>query len=240
MDRQGSEDRLSTGPSDGLGEGPRSLIEQTYLQLRKDIIDGRFAPGGRLRVEHLKGDYQVGASTLREALALLVSDQLVVPQAQRGFRVAPMSLADLEDLTRTRTLLECAAVRDSIRHGDDEWEARVVSAYHKLSLAEERLLADPDGAFEEWETRNRAFHGALTSACPSQWIRRFRALLYHQTERYRRMSAVSDEMPASGVHEEHRQIFEAVMARDADRADEVVAKHISLALNVIRRLGKLR
>ena len=54
------------------------------------------------------------------------------------------------------------------------------------------------------------------------------------------MSAVSDEMPASGVHEEHRQIFEAVMARDADRADEVVANHISLALNVIRRLGKLR
>ena len=79
-----------------------------------------------------------------------------------------MSLGDLEDLTRTRTLLECAAVRDSIQLGDDEWEARVVSAYHKLSRAEERLAQDPVGLFDEWEERNRDFHQALTSACPSR------------------------------------------------------------------------
>jgi len=227
------------GNADDASSAPRSLIEQAYRQLRRDIIEGRYAPGERLRVEHLKDDYQVGAGTLREALALLVSDQLVVPQAQRGFRVAPMSLADLEDLTRTRTLLECAAVRDSIRHGDDEWEARVVSAYHKLSRAEVRLQADPVAAFPEWEERNRAFHDALTSASPSRWIKHFQALLYQQAQRYRQLSAAMGRGPATSVHEEHREIFEAVMARDVERADRIVAQHIAFSLNIIKREGRL-
>lgn len=187
----------------------------------------------------MKTAYQVSAGTLREALALLVSDSLVVSQAQRGFRVAPMSLGDLEDLTRTRMLLECAAVRDSVQLGDDEWVARVVSAYHKLSRAEERLAQDPAGLFDEWEQRNRDFHQALVSACPSRWILRFRALLYQQAERYRRLSAVTPNVPAI-VHEEHRAIFEAVMGRDVARADQVMAQHIQFALTVIKGRGVLK
>lgn len=219
-------------------DAPRSLIETAYRQLRRDIVEGRYGAGEKLRVEHLKASYNVSAGTLREALALLVSDSLVVSQSQRGFRVAPMSLADIEDLTRTRTLLECAAVRDAIGHGDDEWEARVVSAYHKLSRAEERLATDAAGVFDEWERRNGEFHEALVSACPSPWLRRFRALLYQQSLRYRRLSAIKGPVPAT-VHDEHREIFDAVMARDVDRADAVLAKHIQFTITVIRGQGLL-
>jgi GntR family transcriptional regulator, carbon starvation induced regulator len=226
------------GALDG-GAEPRSQIEAAYRQLREDIIGGRHAPGERLRVEHLKDQYHVGAGTLREALALLVSDSLVVSQSQRGFRVAPMSLADIEDLTRTRTIMECAAFRDSMQVGDDEWEARVVSAYHKLSRAEERLATDAANVFDEWEERNRAFHDALTSASPSVWIKRFRVILYQQARRYRRLSAVSATVPPN-VHEEHRQIFEAAMKRDVDSAERLLAQHIQLALNVIKQRGVLK
>ena len=85
---------------------PRTLIETAYRQLRRDIIDGQHPAGHKLRVEHLKSTYKVSAGTLREALGLLVSDSLVVSQGQRGFSVAEMSLVDLEDLTRTRVLVE--------------------------------------------------------------------------------------------------------------------------------------
>lgn len=217
---------------------PRSLIEAAYLQLRADIIEGRHAAGNKLRVEHLKDTYGVGAGTLREALALLVADSLVVPQAQRGFRVAPMSLADIEDLTRTRTLLECAAFRDSIAYGDEEWEARVVSAYHRLSRAEERMGQEPGAWFNEWEERNRAFHDALTSACPSRWIRRFQLVLYQQAERYRRLSAVTTAVPTR-VHDEHREIFEAAMRRDTEAAERLLSQHIHFTLTVIKGRGTL-
>jgi GntR family carbon starvation induced transcriptional regulator len=226
------------GAVDGAA-APRSQIESAYRQLREDIIDGRHAPGERLRVEHLKDEYHVGAGTLREALALLVSDALVVSQSQRGFRVAPMSLADIEDLTRTRTVLECAAFRDSMQFGDDEWEARVVSAYHKLSRTEVRLATDAANVFDEWEERNRAFHDALTSASPSMWIQRFRTILYQQARRYRRLSAVSSKVPPN-VHEEHRQIFEAAIKRDVDGAERLLAQHIQLALKVIKQRGILK
>ena len=52
---------------------PRTLVERAYLSLRHDVICGKLAPGERLRVEHLKDQYEVGAGTLREALSLLVS-----------------------------------------------------------------------------------------------------------------------------------------------------------------------
>jgi len=126
-----------------LEDQPRTLIEATYRQLRRDIIEGRLAPGEKLRVEHLKSCYDVSSGTLREALALLISDSLVVAQGQRGFRVAPMSLDDLEDLTRMRILLECEALRESMAQGTDDWEADIVSAFHKLTLAEQRLRTDP-------------------------------------------------------------------------------------------------
>ncbi|MDP1968268.1 MAG: FCD domain-containing protein [Burkholderiaceae bacterium] len=214
-------------------EPPRTLFEATYRQLRRDIIHGLYLPNDKLRVEHLKAVYKVSGGTLREALALLVSDSLVVSQGQRGFRVAPMSLADLQDLTRTRVLLECASLRESMAHGGDAWEAAVVSTFHRLSLSEERLQADAAGAFDEWEARNREFHDALVSACPSPWLERLRSLLYQQTERYRRFTAVNGPPPGS-VHEEHREIFEAAIQRNAERAVAAMELHINRALTIIR------
>jgi len=218
---------------------PRTLIETAYRRLRRDIIDGVHPAGQKLRVEHLKLQYQVSAGTLREALALLVADSLVVSQEQRGFQVGPMSLTDLEDLTRVRVLLECEAVEESIHLGRDNWEADLVSAFHKLSLAEERLHADAAGTFDEWEERNRQFHEALVGACRSAWLRKLRAQLYQQAERYRRLSAVKGPPPVE-VHEEHRDIFNAVMARDAARAKALLSSHIHRALTVIRSTGFLK
>lgn len=218
---------------------PRSLTERAYRSLRADIIEGRHAPGGKLRVEHLKDVYQVSSGTLREALALLVSDLLVVPQSQKGFRVAPMSLADIEDLTRTRTLLECAAMRESIAQGGPVWRISVADAYERLAQAETRLVRDVEGVFDEWENCNRVFHEALTSGCQSRWILRFRALLYQQARRYRHLSAVTTQVPAN-VHEEHRLIFEAAMAGDDRAADEALSNHIQLSLSVIKATGVLR
>jgi DNA-binding GntR family transcriptional regulator len=72
--------------------------------------------------EHLKKSYGVGTGTLREALALLATDALVTVQDQRGFRVAPISIGDFYDITETRVLLECDALRATIQTGKDAWE----------------------------------------------------------------------------------------------------------------------
>lgn len=217
-----------------------TLAQSAYMRLRSDIVEGRLAPGEKLRVEHLKDRYEVGAGTLREALALLVADALVVQHGHRGFRVTPISLADFIDITETRVQLETEALRQSIALGDDTWEADLTSAFHLLSLAEERLGNGQgqrgDGSqFAQWEARNRAFHEVLIRACPSRWLHHFLAILYRQSERYRRLSITHQPVPRD-VHEEHQAIFDACLARDADKASALLAAHIRKTLEAVREL----
>ena len=217
---------------------PKTLVEGAYQRLRRDIIEGVHPPGEKLRVEHLKDQYDVGAGTLREALLLLVTDALVVAQGQRGFRVAPISIEDFEDITRTRILLETEALRQSIALGGEDWEAGIVAAFHRLSRAEQKLGGQDDyvhTAAEDWEKRNRAFHDALIAASPSRWIRHFQNILYQQSERYRRISLFRRPIPRD-VHAEHEALFDATMARDADRATALLAEHILRTLESVRHM----
>jgi DNA-binding GntR family transcriptional regulator len=221
------------------GSNVRSLIESAFHQLRVDIVEGRLAAGARLAIEDLKTRYGVSGGTLREALSLLVADGLVQTQAQRGFHVTPMSLEDMRDLAATRIALECEALRQSVLNGDAEWEARVVSSYHRLSLLDERITRDPVLLFNEWERVNRDFHEALISACPSVWTRRFLSILYVQMERYRRLTATHNP-PARSVHEEHQALRDSALARDAERCTALLRAHIESSILVVRQFGLLR
>ncbi|UCV02752.1 GntR family transcriptional regulator [Dechloromonas denitrificans] len=223
----------NTVTANGQAAEPKTLVESAYQALRRDIIECRLRPGTKLRVEHLKNDYGVGAGTLREALSLLISDALVVSQGQRGFRVAPVSLDDFADITRTRVMLECEALRQSIAAGDDAWEGELMVAFHRLSKAEERLGEAAGEA--EWEERNRVFHEVLIAACPSRWIKHFLSILYQQAGRYRHLSLAFNPIPRN-VHAEHEALFEAVMAREAERAAAIMAEHIELTYRSIQAL----
>ena len=173
----------------------------------------------------------MGASTIREALSLLSADALVVVEGQRGFRVSELSADDLEDLSNARLLLESHALRQSIAHGDDDWEAGVVAAYHRLSRATQRLRDGVDGAFDEWETRNREFHEALVSRCNSSWILSMLETLNRHSERYRR-AALAANTPRD-VQGEHTALMDAALARDADRAVAILGEHVMTTVDVI-------
>ena len=216
------------------GEAPRTLVERAYLALRHDIVCGKLVPGERLRGEHLKDNYEVGAGTLREALAMLLSDALVTAEGQRGFRVAPISLADLEDVTNTRVLIETEALRQSIRHGDARWEANLVAEFHLLTKAEthsDRL--DPD----EFEQRNKAFHEALIAGYSSPWSKYMLGILYRHGERYRNINLRLTAAHAAhrDVHREHEEIFRAAIERQEARSALALESHVRLTLDIVKR-----
>lgn len=219
--------------NDATAANPKTLVESAYRTLRRDIIEGRLAPGEKLRVEHLKDDYGVGAGTLREALSLLISDALVVSQGQRGFRVAPVSLEDFEDITRTRVMLECEALRQSITIGDETWEANLVAAFHRLTKAEEKRIGSE--VREEWEERNRIFHEILIAACPSRWLKHFLSILYQQAERYRRLALYLQPIPRD-IHSEHEALLHAAINRDAEKAADILSEHIQLTFRSVQAI----
>jgi len=210
--------------------GGRTRTAGAYEELRRDIVRSLWKPGARLRFEELKAHYDTGLSPLREALMKLASDGLVELEEHKGFRVAPVSRAGLVDITNMRKELESMAIRLSIAHGDDHWEAGIVAALHELA---KRSKLGPDGLVDdEWEARHRAFHNALTAASGSEWLQRFRSQLYDQADRYRRVAVHYMHAPRDDLVE-HREIADAVLARDTEAAVFLSRRHLDRTCQIL-------
>jgi GntR family carbon starvation induced transcriptional regulator len=108
--------------------------EEAFDRLRQDILTVKFRPGERMHVVRLRTAYGLGATPLREALSKLSSLELVTAEGQRGFRVAPVSIANLLDITKTRAWVEGAALRVAIANGDRHWESQIMAAAHRLRI----------------------------------------------------------------------------------------------------------
>lgn len=220
----------SWGPKAGVGRNlvPRTLAGRTAQQLRRDIICNRFQPGERLTIEKLAHRYEVGTSPLREALFQVAGDGLVHVVDHKGFVVAPLNPDEMLDVSTLRAYLEINALQRSIRQGDDNWEAAIVTAAHRLAKAASRLTAstadDLADAQDEWEQRHREFHYALCSACGSPWLLHFFDVLYDQLERYRRNLWHYGER-VHDADDQHEQLKSAALARDAKRATKVLEDH---------------
>lgn len=211
--------------------GSKSLTTQAFARLRADILGGGILPMERLRIQALSERYAIGATAIREALSRLVTDGLVQFEDQRGFCVAPVTQADLVDLTRTRIKLETMALRSAIEHGGIDWEAGLLADYHRLSRTPPPTT---DAALPIWADAHRKFHESLLAGSDSPWLLRMCRLLFDQSERYRnlagRLTTVKDRSP-----DEHKLIVEASLARDADEATRLLTAHFEATTRIILR-----
>lgn len=204
-----------------------SLTHDAYERLRADLLACRLQPGARLRINDLCQALSVSLSAVREALSRLTSEGLVIAEPQRGFRAAPISAAELRDLTGVRAQIEGLCLERAIVAGDVGWEAGLVATFHRLSRTPERETGDEQRMSEAWSVAHCAFHSALVSGCDSPWLLRLRETLYAQSERYRRLS-VPMGGTARNLRQEHQEIMDAALARDAGRAKALMAEHLEL------------
>src|SRR6476469_5040962 len=125
-----SDDGIGAGSERIPAEAPDStLSSRVYALMRADILELRLQPGSRLVIDVLRERYGVGLSPLREALSRLLTEELVVGEEWRGFRVAPMTEEDLYDITEMRREIEVMAVTRSIARGGDRWAADLTRAF---------------------------------------------------------------------------------------------------------------
>ncbi len=185
-----------------------------------------------MKIGELCQALSVSLSAVREALSRLTSEGLVVAEPQRGFRVAPISADELRDLTDVRAQIEGLCLERVIAVGDVAWESQLVAAFHRLSRTPEREPEDPQRMNEAWSAAHAAYHEALVGACDSPWLLRLRALLYAQSERYRRLSVPLAKI-ARDLNREHQEIMEATLARDAGRARALMTQHIELTTRTL-------
>jgi GntR family transcriptional regulator, carbon starvation induced regulator len=221
---------------------PKTQAEAAYRHLRRDIRAGLLAPRRWLRLTELRETYGFGWSPLREALFLLTAENLVVAEGQRGFRVAPISEADFDDVLTLRNKLEDEALRVSIALGDDAWEAAIVAALHRIRKLPPHWETTDALASEEQQRRHHIFHASLLAACPSRWTLHFWDQLQQQIERYQRIVLRRVDPPAAaveGIQRAHELIAEEVLTRRFDQAVEALRAHNAWSNALIREALRL-
>lgn len=212
----------------GAGREDETLAMMAYRRLRRDIVTGAFAPGQPLRLEALRQRYGLSFSPLREALNRLQTERLVVAAALRGFSVAPLSTEEMWDATETRILIESQALHRAIARGDDQWEVRIVAAFHALDLQLRRVRSNAASDDDVWllEARHRDFHHALIASCGSPRLLSLADQLHAETQRYR-LPALAGGAPAAkrDIASEHLDIMEATLDRTPAEAVALLAAH---------------
>lgn len=200
-----------------------SLAQSTYAAIRTDIIFGGLPPGQRLKLDDLQSRYGASVPTLREVLNRLTSEALVVAEEQKGFTVAPISVANLLELASLRKLIEFHALELSFRHGNVDWEAEVVASHYRLSRIENRLMAGEPADRLEWKRCDFGFHQTLIGACRSAELLSLHRAVFDKYLRYQMIFLTFRGQIAS---DEHRALREAALARDVSTAHTVLERHI--------------
>lgn len=206
-----------------------TLIEVAIERLSEDIVAGALVPEQKLQIAELKERYQIGASPLREALAKLSSLGFVVFDSRRGFRVAPISREDLEDLTSVRKLIEIEALRLCLAANNDEWDVGIAAASARLQRLRARKNEGEKPSFEEVEHAHRQFHLALVQGCNSRRLTSLQEVFYDQARRYRSVM-MHDGPDIDEFVDVHVKLGEDILSRDVERACNALAAHIELTV----------
>ena len=118
-----------------------------------------------------------------------------------------------------------------MRNGDEDWEASVLAAFHRLSRIEERTPRNAQ--LQDWEERHREFHFAMLAACEMPVLLQFCRTLHDFFDRYRRVflarSSLDDQIPT-----EHEALLKAVIERRQKKALELTRSHIERIGAIIR------
>lgn len=206
-------------PSSGV-----SITHTVYQCLRADLLNGRLPPGEKIKIAELCDALSVSLSAVREALARLTAEGLVIAEPQRGFRVAPIVAEELVDITNARIEIETLCLKRAIEVGDTEWEGQILHALHRLTHTPKHA-SDNEQVTPEWAGAHAAFHSALVAACDSPWLLRIREMLFAHSERYRWFS-IPPSRGKRNLGKEHRELAEAVLRRDSERACALIREHL--------------
>jgi GntR family transcriptional regulator, carbon starvation induced regulator len=226
-------DALSTAPF--LEEEPKGAATLEAIvreRVRGDILSGVLEPNSRLRIRSLSLRYGVGGSPLREALSRLVPEGLIRLEHNRGFRVTPLSIEELKEITEMRQILEVEAFRRSGEHGGDDWEGRIIASFHQLAKCIAQPLPDPLGQRLRWEERHRAFHRALVDACGNSKLLHAIDQLYQNLARYRVVLQIND-LPSRKLTKIHETLVDHAIGRNLVEGSEALRRHFDVNIEQV-------
>lgn len=228
--------RPQEDPNTGAGPGaakripPPTLVEVVLRELREQLIQGRFEPGDPIRVDQVAAEFGISALPVREALRVLLAEGRVQYASHRGYRVTELTSQDVVEIFLMARLLEAEAIRQGVLAFDD-------AAAERMAGLLDKLVSPPESA-TVWELAelHTEFHFVPISCARLPRMEAELRRLWDHTDHYRSLYLFHDPEILRVMHEEHRQILDACVAGEADRAVELMELHRQHAL--AHALGK--
>lgn len=197
------------------------LADEIYEIIKSKLMDSVVEPGGRLSIDGLARDLGVSPTPIREALARLESDGLVVKKPHHGYTAAPLIDAmAFEELFRMRLLLEPASA---------SWAAQVATGAQISAMADliEAMRVPVSGndyeSYKSFAAQDAAFHLAVATASGV-------TLMVETIERLRPHAQLYRLHYSAGIADdtvrEHQRVLDAVARRDDAGAAQAMSAHL--------------
>ncbi|OUD10523.1 hypothetical protein BVC71_03220 [Marivivens niveibacter] len=190
--------------------------------LKEAILRGDFEPGSKINLEEARHVFGVSLSPMREAMSRLVNEGLITFEDQRGYRIAPVSAANLAEITSLVASISTLAVSHAMTHNDLEWESNILAAFHRL-----RRSAEQDK--NDWDRAYLAFLETLVQGCQMPTLIGFWRILTNQNDRYRRMARKAGLPPSASTIDACKAIADAAVSGNTDRTTALLRQQIEVA-----------
>jgi DNA-binding GntR family transcriptional regulator len=199
--------------------------------IREAIVDGRLAPGQRLKEEEIARELGMSRTPVREALLLLQSDGLVESVPRRGATVRAYAVDDLDDVYELRAVLEGHAARRAATRVTPDDVRRLEESCRRF----ERLRAEDD--LRDLVKENFFFHNVILDAADSERLRGLVRNVIEVPLVYKSYYWYSVEQKLISEHY-HRQLTRALRVGDDERAELIMKEHVLEARDFL--LAQLR
>ncbi|OYU00662.1 MAG: GntR family transcriptional regulator [Burkholderiales bacterium PBB1] len=195
-----------------------ALYQQVAERLRSKIMSHTLAPGSWIDEQSLAAEYGTSRTPLREALKVLAAEGLVTMKLRRGAYVTEVSQRDLSEVFHLLSLLECDAVGVVAERVTAVQLADLAALHEQL----ERAVNDADAFFGA----NERFHMRVLEIADNRWRNQMVADMRQVMKLNRHHSLLKEGRLAASL-QEHRDIMEALKARDAARAKHLMQLHMA-------------
>lgn len=200
-----------------IGEGHRPLRDKVVDELRRQIVQGAYAPGDRLTEDRLAEAFGVSRNPVREAIRVLEAEGFVVAQPRRSVVVATLSAEDVRDLFDVRLALEPLAARLAAERAGP---AAGTALREITGVAEAAAAA---GHLDRVAELNTRFHATICAHSGNVLLQSMTGTLHARLQWVYRQSAARRVTHSWAEHEGLRAGIEA---GDGDKAAAEAADHV--------------
>ena len=223
-DRQSGHNRHDT---DG-GRSQRAC-DIAYAQLRERIVDLRLLPGALVDERSLAAEVGLGRTPVREALARLAGDQLVIVMPRRGLIIAPIAIENLRAIFEAREAIECGNAYFAAQHASD---AELAELRRLIETAESALANSDSMQFLEDDQR---IHRYLAATVHNVFLEEAAdKILMHSLRFWRYYFSLRPARPGTLIS--HQPLMAALLARDGDSALHAMREHILASRQLLNDL----